>query len=121
MPMIESDRGMARDVPIEGDHAHIVPDGQSDEEEIGHLLVRNELRRSEPCGIEEADVFEQTSMGCVLDGGCQKSGRIGHRHRVDVGWMRHDSDEPVLSERTRCPSIPHPRHEQVFGDGMMLM
>ena len=115
------DRGMGRDGPIEGDQAHVVTDSHSDQVEIGHLLVRYEVRGIEPCGVEQAEVFLQSLMGCVSNGGAKQITRIAHRHRVQVRWMGYDSDETVLGDGTRCPTVGHPIGEKVAGDAMMLV
>lgn len=71
MPRLRTDRGVDRDVPIESDQAHIMSDGQSDETQVGDLLMRHEGRSREAGGVEQADVFGQSPMGRVMDGGGQ--------------------------------------------------
>lgn len=93
-----------RNSPVERHQAARVANRKGEQIEIGDLLGSKNVLTMKDVFVGERDVVRPEGVPAATCGSTQSLNRIVHGDRVRILRLRQDANEPVLGQRTGCPS-----------------
>ena len=89
---------------VEGDEPTPVMDCQCKEINVGQLFRSVDPHRFDNIVIEKTDVVSPEFMKRILARFGKPCSDLMDRENIRVAWVRHDSNRPVLGQRTGGPA-----------------